>query len=384
MEDVIKLISELVKIPSISGNYQKESTEFIREWLKENAGVDANILELDKNWLTVIAEKGQGDNVILLNGHYDVVPPGDLSKWSINPFAGVIKDRKIFGRGSTDMKSGLGVLMKIFSEIEPKNYKLVFTAVPDEEIGGLHGSFILAKKYTPKLVIIGEPSGSTAITLGEKGLFQIKLKGYGKAAHGSLPSLGENAILKVIRDLQRISEELKEIKVDLPNELKEIVEDTKDLYKYPEVFSISFNPSVIKGGVKTNVVPDYCELEIDMRIPPGIRVSELFNHFRTVIKETELEPIDLSEPNYTSPNNKYVRMFKESIIGTLGIKPKEIIITGATDGRFFRYRNIPVIVYGPGELGTAHSYDEFVSFDEIERSYKVLKDFFSRNDFGNT
>ncbi|BDC00181.1 M20 family metallopeptidase [Saccharolobus caldissimus] len=384
MKEIIELTSELVKIPSISGDNQNEITKFIKEWLERNAGVKPNIAELDKNWYTIIAEKGEGKNVIMLNGHYDVVPPGDKSKWNVDPFSGTIKDKMIIGRGSTDMKGGLAVLMKIFSEVEPKNYKLVFTAVPDEEIGGLHGSFILAQKYTPNLVIIGEPSGSTNITLAEKGLFQIKLKGYGKVAHGSLPSLGENAILKVFRDLQRISDSLNKFKIDLPSDLKDIIEDTKELYKFPEVFSISFNPSVIRGGVKTNVVPDYCELEIDMRVPPGVKISELLEFFKGVIMETKLEPIDLSEPNYTSPNNIYVRLFERSLIETLGIKPKKIMITGATDGRFFRYKNIPVIVYGPGELGVAHSYNEFVSFDELERSYKVLKNFFTQYDLGNT
>lgn len=384
MKEIIELTSELVKIPSISGNNQSEITKFIKEWLERNAGVKPNIVELDKNWYTVIAEKGEGKNVIMLNGHYDVVPPGDKLKWDVDPFSGTIKDKMIIGRGSTDMKGGLAVLMKIFSEVEPKNYKLVFTAVPDEEIGGLHGSFILAQKYTPNLVIIGEPSGSTNITLAEKGLFQIKLKGYGKVAHGSLPSLGENAILKVFRDLQRISDSLNKFRIDLPSDLKDIIEDTKELYKFPEVFSISFNPSVIRGGVKTNVVPDYCELEIDMRVPPGVKISELLEFFKGVIMETKLEPIDLSEPNYTSPNNIYVRLFEKSLIETLGIKPKKIMITGATDGRFFRYKNIPVIVYGPGELGVAHSYNEFVSFDELERSYKVLKNFFTQHDLGNT
>ncbi|TRM89807.1 succinyl-diaminopimelate desuccinylase, partial [Sulfolobus sp. B1] len=182
----------------------------------------------------------------------------------------------------------------------------MFSAVPDEEIGGLHGSLKLAQIYDSNLVVIGEPSGSTSMTLAEKGLFQLKLKGFGRLAHGSLPSLGDNAILKVMRDLERLNTEINKINIDLPSDLEEIIKDTETIYNLPEVFKISFNPSVIKGGVKTNVVPDYCEIEIDMRIPPGISSNSLLDYVKNnVIKETIVEPIDLSDPNYTSPNDNY-------------------------------------------------------------------------------
>ncbi len=377
MNDIIKLTSELIKIPSISGNNQREISEFIKNWLNDYAGVKAKVNELDPGWYTVIAEKGDGDNIIILNGHYDVVPPGDLRKWEIDPFSGYIKDNKVFGRGATDMKGGLAVLMKVFSEIDTKKYKIVFSAVPDEEIGGLHGSFKLTQIYDPNLVVIGEPSGSTSMTLAEKGLFQIKLKGFGRVAHGSLPSLGDNAILKVMRDVERLNTEINKIDIDLPSDLEEIIKDTKTIYNFPEVFKISFNPSVIKGGVKTNVVPDYCEIEIDMRVPPGVSSSRLLDYVKNnVIRETMVEPIDLSDPNYTSPNNSFVKIFERAIEEVIGVKAKKIMITGATDGRFFRYKGVPVIVYGPGELGVAHNYNEFVSFDELNRSYRVLKHFF--------
>ncbi|AOL16295.1 succinyl-diaminopimelate desuccinylase [Sulfolobus sp. A20] len=377
MNDIIKLTSELIKIPSISGSNQKEISEFIKDWLNDYAGVKAKVNEFDPGWYTVVAEKGDGDNIIILNGHYDVVPPGDLKKWDTDPFSGYIKDNKVFGRGATDMKGGLAVLMKVFSEIDTKKYKIVFSAVPDEEIGGLHGSLKLAQIYDSNLVVIGEPSGSTSMTLAEKGLFQLKLKGFGRLAHGSLPSLGDNAILKVMRDLERLNTEINKINIDLPSDLEEIIKDTETIYNLPEVFKISFNPSVIKGGVKTNVVPDYCEIEIDMRIPPGISSNSLLDYVKNnVIKETIVEPIDLSDPNYTSPNDNYVKIFDKAIKEVIGVKAKKIIITGATDGRFFRYKGVPVIVYGPGELGVAHNYNEFVSFDELNRSYRVLKHFF--------
>ncbi|WP_185957881.1 peptidase dimerization domain-containing protein, partial [Sulfolobus sp. B1] len=192
------------------------------------------------------------------------------------------------------------------SILHTKKYKIVFSAVPDEEIGGLHGSLKLAQIYDSNLVVIGEPSGSTSMTLAEKGLFQLKLKGFGRLAHGSLPSLGDNAILKVMRDLERLNTEINKINIDLPSDLEEIIKDTETIYNLPEVFKISFNPSVIKGGVKTNVVPDYCEIEIDMRIPPGISSNSLLDYVKNnVIKETIVEPIDLSDPNYTSPNDNY-------------------------------------------------------------------------------
>lgn len=377
VEEVYKLTSDLIKIKSITPVQDSgllEASEFIRDWLKDK-GFNPEVKEFYKGFPVVIASNKKEPLKLLLNGHFDVVPVGDLSKWSDDPFSGKIIEDKIFGRGATDMKGGLAVQMVTFAELADKvNYGIVFTAVPDEEIGGDKGSKILAETYKPEVVLIAEPSTSTSMNVAEKGLFQVKLVAKGKSAHGSLPSLGENAIMKVVEDLKSLAK-ISEVKINIPDELNEVIKDTLEILKSQDVLRISFNPGVIRGGSKINMVPDYCEVEVDMRLPPGISSKEAENILKELVKNCEYEFLDISEPNFTSPNTKYVKILEDSISKVLGVRPRKYMTTGATDGRFFRQKGIPTIVYGPGELGVAHSYNEFISFKELRNAYEVYKDF---------
>ncbi|BAB66600.1 ArgE/DapE family deacylase [Sulfurisphaera tokodaii] len=376
--EIEELTSKLIQFPTVNPPAENlhDCASFIKDYLSSQ-GFSSQVIEFEKGWPVVISENGnKNDKLIMLNGHYDVVPTGDVNKWKYNPFSGKIIDDKVYGRGSTDMKGGLAVFMKVFTEIADKvNYNLIFTAVPDEESGGDKGSKYLADRYKPDLVLISEPSGSDSINIGEKGLLQVKLIAKGKVAHGSLPSLGENAIMKLVKDLIQL-EKIKEIEIKIPDNLIEAMTARipSEIAKN-DVLRISFNPGVIKGGVKVNVVPDYAEVEVDMRIPPGINSGEALNIVRSLVKQGEIIPLDISEPNYTPPDNEFVKKLENIIYKQLGIKAKKYIITGATDGRYFRYKGVPVIVYGPGELGMAHAYDEFISFKELRNSYTVIKDY---------
>ncbi|BFH74559.1 ArgE/DapE family deacylase [Sulfurisphaera javensis] len=371
-----ELTSKLIQFPTVNppGEKLSECASFIKDYFL-SYGYSANIIEFEKGWPIVIVEnKKKSGNTVMLNGHYDVVPTGDKNKWKYDPFSGKILEDKVYGRGSTDMKGGLAVFMKVFVDVADKiDYDLIFVAVPDEESGGEKGSKYLAERYSPNLVLISEPSGSDSINIGEKGLLQVKLVANGKVAHGSLPSLGDNAIMKIVRDLIQL-EKIKDIEIKIPENLLEpmISRIPSEIVK-DDVLRISFNPGVIKGGVKVNVVPDYAEVEVDMRIPPGITSSEALKLVKSLIKYSSVIPIDISEPNYTSPDNEFIIKLENIIKEELKISPKKYIITGATDGRYFRYKGIPTIIYGPGELGLAHSYDEFITFKELRNSYAVIK-----------
>lgn len=377
LEGLYKLTSELIKIKSITpvqGEGLKEASSFIKEWLKDK-GFDAEVKEFYVGFPVVVASNKKEPLKVMLNGHFDVVPVGDLNKWSDDPFSGKVFDDKIFGRGATDMKGGLAVQMMVFTELADKvDYGLMLVAVPDEEIGGEKGSKIIAEQYRPEVVLVAEPSTSTSMNVAEKGLFQVKLTAKGKSAHGSLPSLGENAVMKIVDDLKSLSR-ITETKISVPKEMEEVIKDTLEMINSPDVLRISFNPGVIRGGSKINMVPDYCEVEVDMRLPPGITTKEAEKVLKSLVKNSSYEFIDLSEPNYTSPKEKYVILLENTIFKVLNVKPKKYMTTGATDGRYFRLKGIPTIIYGPGELGVAHSYNEYISFKELKNSYEVYKEY---------
>ena len=364
------LTSELVKFKTINPKGESENfydcVKFISEYFSQN-GFSAEIKEFEKGWPTIIVKNNKDGKSILLNGHYDVVPIGDITKWKYDPFSGKIVDNKVFGRGSTDMKGGLAVLINTFIKVADKiDYNLIFTAVPDEETGGQKGSKYLAQLFSPDFVIVGEPTQGL-INIGEKGLLQVKIIQKGKSAHGSMPSLGENAIMKLVNDLVSL-QKIQEIKINIPQEVEEGSQTLSNINPLlgNELKRISFNPGVIKGGIKVNVVPDLAEAEIDMRIPPGISSEKALASVKELIKG-DLEILDISEPSYSKGN--YIDKFKEIV------NAKTFLTTYATDGRYFRYKEIQTIAYGPGELNQLHSYNEYVKIDDLKFVEKNLEEY---------
>lgn len=133
-----------------------------------------------------------------------------------------------------------------------------------------------------------------------------------------------------------------------------------------------------------NMVPDHAELELDMRVPPGVSPSQVIELLRNGLSGlAEVEVMDTSEPNYTSPSERIAQLVHEGIERVLGARPRPMLITGATDGRYLRARGIPTIVYGPGELALAHAYDEYVSVEDLVRVHDVLN-YVVRRFFGIT
>ena len=372
--EIAKLASDLVRIPSVSGNTEKvaEVADFIAEWMKKN-GISAEIVNFEKNAPVVISQVGKGKKTILLNGHMDVVPEGDSRMWRADPYSGKLDGKGLYGRGAADMKGGLATMMHVFAEIADRtDHKVMFTAVPDEEIGGEKGARHLADRYAPDLVLLGEPSKSEMIGLGEKGLLQIKLIGEGRTAHASLPSLGKNAIMKVVRDIERLSE-ISNVRINAPKEVRPLLQEgVRRLGK--DVGIITFNPGTINGGLKPNVVPDHCEVGIDMRLPPGITIKKAISIARSLIKETKIQIDSTSEPNVTSPSVKevarFIRTAKEH-----SPNARAVIKNGATDGCYFRYKGVPVVGFGPGSNELTHSYNEYVSLREIDIAHKVYRNF---------
>ncbi|WP_243666095.1 ArgE/DapE family deacylase [Vulcanisaeta sp. JCM 16159] len=288
-DNIPNLVSRLIQMPSVNPpGYTVNIAGFIRDWLGD-LGFRSEVREYIKDKPNVIARVGKGKPVLILNGHMDVVPPGDESRWVYPPFSGKVVEGRIYGRGATDMKGGLAVIMTVFAELAPLIERqgsgtLIFSATADEETGGHPGVEALVRDgvLVGDAAIVAEPSGGFRYYIGEKGLCQVKLVARGRPAHGSLPVLGDNAIMKLIRAISRAEELINEFNrgIKLPSELMEAIKNSAEVYLEVSrgsglnltlsdfervVGTVSFNPGVIRGGSKINMVPDYAELELDMR-----------------------------------------------------------------------------------------------------------------------
>lgn len=373
VDEIVRIASDLVRIPSVSdsgGVYA--AVDFVAAWLKER-GVKARIAEYGKGAPVAIAEAGSGKRSILLNGHVDVVPAGDPSRWKHDPFSGKMDKDYLYGRGAGDMKAGLAVFMYLTAELAGRvDYKIIFTAVSDEEVGGARGAKNTAERYRPDLVLDCEAGNSRFIGLGEKGILQVRLVTNGISAHGSMPSRGKNAIMLMLDDLKRLSA-IAKLKVRAPKGIAEALKNSTMAYG-PDVPIISYNPSVINGGVKINVVPDCCEAYVDMRIPPGMSTAKGLRIVRSIVKSAAVTVHSSAEPNYTEPGDPYVAGFVKAAKRYVA-NPIRIIKAGGTDGRFFRYKGIPTISFGPGDVRTIHAYNERAALKDIATSYKVYRDY---------
>lgn len=361
----IELTQELVRINSENppGN-EREIAKFIKDFL-DDLKIPAEIIEFEKNRFDVVASIGNGSG-LMLNGHMDTVPAGDLNKWKYNPFEGKIIGGKIYGRGASDMKGGIASILIAVKNLSRKNFKrkLLLTFVADEEVEA-KGSFHLIRNRKDmlrdiKYGIMGECT-DLRLRIAQKGIVKIKVKFKGKAAHGSKPELGVNAIYKAtdfIQEVRKLIEQLKKRKNIL-------------------LGSGTINVGVIKGGTKINVVPEFCDVEIDRRIIPGETPQIAINQLRKILKKLKLKAeIEVSKnrlPMQLSENLEIIKILKSIT------KAKSVGESGYTEAElFYRDGGFPCFSFGPGVSELAHTTNEYIPIKNLQKATKIYEELIRR------
>ncbi|HDJ66612.1 MAG TPA: M20 family peptidase [Nitrososphaeria archaeon] len=386
-EEVVELASRLIKIPSVNPpGDTSEIAAFVKNYLEEE-GVSVELCEPADKKVNLIAEIGEkgSKRVLVLNGHLDVVPIGDRSRWSFDPFSGEIRDGYLHGRGASDMKGGLAGIIYAFKKLVKFEDRLrgglKLVCVADEETGGTYGAAYLVEggKALGSSVLIAEPTGMNLINIGEKGAIWAKIIVKGIPGHGSLsPFIGDNAIVKsvnLIRELMKVTE----MRGELPKELLDVAEYSRNLLKKfvsseasKAIDHPTINFGIIRGGTKVNIIPDRCELEIDIRIPIGLSAAKIMSRIKEIVeKYGEIEFAGVGEPNYTSPNSEIVKVVEKNVREILGIEPKPFLEWASSDARHFRKANIPTIHYGPAEMEGIHGYNERVKVEDLVNAARV-------------
>jgi succinyl-diaminopimelate desuccinylase len=313
---------------------------------------------------SVIATIGDLDGPTLAwNGHLDVVPAGSLDTWTHDPWMGEVDDDgRLVGRGAADMKGPIAAALAAAAALRqartPIRGALVFHLAADEELAGVHGTKVLWERglLTQDAAVVGEPS-ELQVGLAERGGAWFTATAFGKAAHGSQPQRGVNAIMSMARFLLR---------------LPEVLPDRE----HPLVGRPSVNAALISGGSAPNVVPDRCEVDIDRRTVPGESdPAEVRAPFTTLVESLNAEhpeiEIDVALREWTdaaeaSPDTEITRIAVDAVQAATGIRPELVGFTGITDARFYiNEALIPTVICGPGSLTVAHTADESVAVDEL-------------------
>jgi len=363
----------------------REISSYATDFFKELGFNVKKVIGKD-NKVNLIMSIGEGDKAKLIyNGHMDVVPATSLDKWICDPFKGCIKEGFIYGRGASDMKGSLAsIMIAVKSLIENGfefNDRLEIHFVADEEVGGKYGTKYLVENGFVKgrYGIVGEASvlnNKIYVRPSVRGGLWVKLKSYGVSGHASDPSKGVNAVLNMAKLLIYLKENFK-------------------LGKY-YTHSILPPPSIcvgtmIKGGIKENVIPDYCEAYCDIRIIPGLSRDEAIEYLNNLIEESGKSinnlKVDLEVVNYVEPaeiplESNIMKVVIESTEYVAGYKPDYLGGTGSNDSTYLiNNADVESICgFGPGDglLGNMHSINERISIDMLIKFTKIYADVIRR------
>ena len=368
--NLLEMINQLINTPTVScvspdiDMSNLPVIELLANWL-EPLGFKTEIQYLeDKNKANLIATLGSGSGGLILSGHTDTVPC-DENLWSSNPFELTERDNRLYGLGTSDMKSFLALAIEAATHFDANKFQqpLIILATADEETS-MAGAKAIAEAGYPKarFAVIGEPTGLKPIR-AHKGMMMEAIRLTGQSGHSSNPDLGHNALEamhQVIGELMKWREELQE----------------KHKNPFFDIPVPTMNFGHIHGGDNPNRICGSCELQIDIRPLPGMQLDDLRTELKTRLtgllkdQKIKLETIPLFEgvaAVETSAESELVNICEKLTGHTAGS------VAFGTEAPFFKQMGIDAVVLGPGSIDQAHQPDEFLELVSINPTVDILK-----------
>jgi acetylornithine deacetylase/succinyl-diaminopimelate desuccinylase-like protein len=380
------------------------------------AGFECELLEAEPGRPNLVARlpgQGSGPTLAFL-GHVDTVR-ADPEEWSFDPWAGDVVDGWVRGRGALDMKGQVAAEVAACVALGESGWRpsgeLLLILTADEEVGGGLGAHWLCERHPDKVradFVVNEGGGGLVevgdrrhyvLSVGEKGIFRIRLRARGRAGHASVPALGDNALIKLAGYISALSEQpppkptpvgeaLLEALLGEPfsgeegvrvglERLREEQPLIADFLVKP-MLSVTLAPTIASGGRKANVIPSEAEVLIDCRLPPGLDQDDALAALRPLVGEGDYD-LEFSEAvvgnssPLTSPLSDAIRDWISEVDPAAGIAP--IVMPGFSDSNPFRSAFPDAVVYGfcphraIGLLEAApliHAADERVPASDVE------------------
>lgn len=390
---------DLIRIPSVTGE-EEAAIRRIADWLSA-AGAEVDYWydgigklvadpdypghEVERAWVPVVAGMIRGARpgpTILLTGHVDVVPPGDYAQWTRDPYAGVIDGDRLYGRGASDMKSGVIAALEAFEAFArgPRDFpgRVVFVAVPAEEDSGLGTLAAIRRGWCADAAVVTEPTcrdGRPEIIVAHAGAMSCVLEIKGLSAHASKRLMGESALdhyLAIHALLREAEQSLNE------NERHPLMQNLKLPY--------STNVGLINGGTWSSSVMD--NLKVELRI--GVALDETTDQAKARFERTLAEGLTRNPWLSQNPPKVHWRAAgfgsaqtrsDHALVDYLGDAGEAVFgerptISAAPYGcdmsAWVRIGNTPTVLYGPGDIEQAHAANEWVSLETTAQVTRVL------------
>ncbi|MBA2614934.1 MAG: ArgE/DapE family deacylase [Actinobacteria bacterium] len=366
--ELTDLTSRLVAIDSVNpdlvpgGSGETELVRFVATWLEERGlEVERDDLRRGERWNVIGVARGSGGGrSLLLNAHMDTVGVAGME----HPFEPRVEGGRLHGRGAYDMKGSLAAIMLAGARARDLGLRgdVVVAAVADEEVASI-GSVALCPKWQTDAAIVAEPT-ELELAVAHRGFVWLDIESAGRAAHGSRPELGVDAIAKMGRILVGLEGLDRELRAN-PT--------------HPLLGSGSLHASLIEGGQELSSYPDRCLLRAERRTIPGETAESVEEEFRRVVAEAAASDADVRaevtatfsrEPFDVAEEEAIVQSVRRQAGAVLGRDPRIVGVPFWTDAGLLAQAGVPTVLFGPAGEG-AHAVVEWVDLESVERCAEV-------------
>ena len=361
---VVDTLARLVAFPTVSTEPVVALAGYVAERCEAAGFRVERFVAPGEGKLNLVCSKGpRGTDGIVLSGHMDVVPTVG-QPWSSDPFRLTERGSRLVGRGTADMKGFIAATIEALARLPTLERELVLVWTCDEEVGCLGSKDLvpkLADRPLPRLCVIGEPTSFRILRM-HPGHTAVRILCGGKAAHSSKPDLGDNAITKAARVIDR---------------LEGLAADWRRDVRFAELLERPFvvmNVATIQGGSAINIVPDHCVLEVGFRPLPGMVVEDLVRQLRERIGDLGAVELRRETPAMLTAAGGEL----EGLLRPDASAPGTGAASFATDGGNFAALGMESLVFGPGSIDVAHMADEYVDGGELHRAVDVVTGLVSR------
>lgn len=375
----LEWLTHLVSFDTTSRNSNLQLIETIQKWLSQHQVSHKLTHDSHKNkanlFATIPAHNGNTEGGLILSGHTDVVPV-DGQQWNSEPFEATLKDGRVYGRGTCDMKGFIAVVLALVPDFvkQKLNYPIHFAFSYDEEVGCLGAPLMiedfLAANIKPRGCIVGEPTDMHAV-VGHKGIQLFRCRIHGHATHSSLTPQGCNAI---------------EYAAKLICHIREMANEYRHHGPFENTFDIPFttvSTNMINGGTANNIVPANCEFVFEFRHLPQVKPQTIISKIEDYVqqkllpemqREKSYSTIEIDNigaiPSFESTDNAAITQFVHALNGDKSFHR----VAYATEAGLFQAEDIPTIVCGPGNIEQAHRANEYVEVSQLEKCKSFLQD----------
>ena len=369
----LDLFRRLVAIDSTSAASNLPIADTLADYVQGAASSIEYVRSPDGRKTNLLIRFGpEGDGGLILSGHMDAVPATETD-WASDPFTLTERGDSYFGRGAADMKGFLAVATNAALAAESLRSPLYLLFTYDEEVGTL-GAKQFAQTWDrarplPRHCIIGEPTSFRAVR-AHKGHLKLRVTTTGKSAHSGYPHLGENAIEKAQAVLEGLS--------NLRRRLE--TEPTEHAQLFSDAPYVPLNIATIHGGTAVNIVPDHCEIDVGIRLLPGMTTAAMLERVHAELGAPDrpaahpsVQVLSDSPPMLLETTSELYRAVLP--YATQG-RPESVSF--ASDAGWLQSLGIECLLFGPGAIEVAHKANEFTPKDEFHRAGGILTDLIAR------